>query len=193
MSESPAREVDHRWRVDELPPNVEVGHDVVIVGPKAFSRFFGEQERALVIGDRSIMDGVRFGVSPTGRLTVGTDCHFSDAVVLAEDRVTIGDRVMLGWNVTVADADFHPIDLEARRRDAEACSPLGHPLGRPKAVHRPVSIGDDCWIGPNAVVLKGVSIGAGCFVEPGSVVTADVPPNSRVLGNPARVIGEAGP
>jgi len=184
------REVDHRWRLDELPDNVEIGSDVVITGAKAFARFFGERPTSLRIGDRSIMDGVRFGVSPHGRLRIGCDCTFSDAILLAEESVTIGDRVMLGWNTTVADSDFHPVEPTARRLDAEAISPLGDERRRPPVMSRPVVIGSDTWIGPNAVVLKGVEIGPGCFVEPGSVVVNDVPARRRVLGNPAAVVDE---
>jgi acetyltransferase-like isoleucine patch superfamily enzyme len=40
------------------------------------------------------------------------------------------------------------------------------------------------------MVFKGVHVGAGSFVEPGSVLTTDVPPRSRVLGNPAQIIGQ---
>lgn len=184
------REVDHRWLLDELPPNVEIASDVVIAGAKAFSRFFGEHPGALRIGDRSVMDGVRFGVGPGGQLTIGTDCRFSDAVVIAEASVTIGDRVMLGWNTTVADSDFHPIEPTARRLDAEACSPLGGKLARPATTPRPVIVGSDTWIGPNSVVLKGVEIGPGCFIEPGSVVLSDVPSRCRVIGNPAVIVEE---
>lgn len=182
------REVDHRWHIDEIPINVELGADVLLTGSKAFSRFFGEQPNALRIGERSIMDGVRFGVGPRGRIAIGSDCCFSEAVLLAEDEVRIGDRVTLGWNTTVADSDFHPVEPSARRRDAEACSPLGDEEARPLRVPRPVSIGDDTWVGPNAAILKGVEIGSGCFIEPGSVVTNDVPDRRRVMGNPAVVI-----
>ncbi|MGE5418076.1 MAG: CatB-related O-acetyltransferase [Acidobacteriota bacterium] len=48
-------------------------------------------------------------------------------------------------------------------------------------------IGNDVWIGANAVVLKGVKIGDGAIVGAGSVVTKDVPPYAIVLGSPARV------
>ena len=182
------REVDHRWRIDEMPANVEIGADVVLTGSKAFARFFGEHSGALRVGDRSIMDGVRFGVGPSGKITIGSDCRFSDAVILAEEAVTIGDRVMLGWNTTVADADFHPVEPSARRLDAEAVSPLGDQRERPSTAPRPVTIGSDTWVGPNAVILKGVEIGEGCFIEPGSVVTDDIPARRRVLGNPAVVV-----
>jgi acetyltransferase-like isoleucine patch superfamily enzyme len=55
---------------------------------------------------------------------------------------------------------------------------------------RPVIIEDGVWIGPNATILKGVRISAGAFIEPGALIVRDVPPRARMLGNPARAIGE---
>ncbi|TYL92030.1 serine acetyltransferase [Bradyrhizobium rifense] len=49
-------------------------------------------------------------------------------------------------------------------------------------------IGDDVWIGPHAIILGGVRIGCGAIVGAGSVVTKDVPANSAVAGNPAKVL-----
>ncbi|WFU79138.1 serine acetyltransferase [Bradyrhizobium sp. CIAT3101] len=49
-------------------------------------------------------------------------------------------------------------------------------------------IGDDVWIGPQAIVLGGVKIGSGAIIGAGSVVTKDVPPHSVVAGNPARIL-----
>ena len=53
---------------------------------------------------------------------------------------------------------------------------------------KPITIGNDCWIGGNAIICPGVSIGDGCTVGAGSVVTKDIPANSLAVGNPARVI-----
>lgn len=49
-------------------------------------------------------------------------------------------------------------------------------------------VGERCFIGARAIVMPGVRVGDGCVVGAGSVVTRDVPPNSIVAGNPARVV-----
>ena len=53
-----------------------------------------------------------------------------------------------------------------------------------------VTIGDDCWIGANAIICSGVTIGEGCVIGAGSVVVKDIPPHSFAAGNPCRVIRE---
>ncbi len=58
----------------------------------------------------------------------------------------------------------------------------------PDGTVRPVRIGSRCFIGGGAVILPGVTIGERCLIGAGSVVFEDVPPNSIVAGNPARVL-----
>jgi acetyltransferase-like isoleucine patch superfamily enzyme len=111
---------------------------------------------------------------------------------LCEAELTIGSYVVIGWNATIADSDFHPLEPALRIADAIACSPLGQGRPRPPLAGRPIFIEDDVWIGPNATILKGVRVGRGALIEAGAVVTRDVPPRARVLGNPAQVIGEVG-
>jgi len=55
--------------------------------------------------------------------------------------------------------------------------------------NQPVKIGDDCWIGVNAVIMGGVSVGNGAIIGAGAIVTRDVPAYSIAAGVPARVIG----
>jgi acetyltransferase-like isoleucine patch superfamily enzyme len=55
-----------------------------------------------------------------------------------------------------------------------------------------VTIGEDCWLGTNVVVLPGVTIGRGAVIGAGAVVTSDVPEFAVALGIPARVVGERG-
>ncbi|AMJ64950.1 sugar O-acetyltransferase [Hymenobacter sp. PAMC 26628] len=103
----------------------------------------------------------------------GSNVYFNvNCVVLDVAKVTIGSNVMFGPGVQLY-AATHPLDAVVRRT-----LELG----------RPVTIGDDCWIGGGAIICPGVSIGAGCVIGAGSVVTKDVPAYSLAVGNPARVI-----
>ncbi len=179
-----------RWTDGDLPANVLLGPNTDLTGPHIFRQFRSRVVPALIIGANCTMDNVHFALGKEGRVEIGDYCYFTNAMLLCELDLRIGNYVVLGWNTAIADTDFHPIAPAERIADAIACSPLGRGRPRPEIVRRPVVIGDDVWIGPNATILKGVHIGSGSFIEPGALVTRDVPPRARVLGNPARVVGE---
>lgn len=173
----------------QLPENVVAGTNTAISGDIAFKRFLSRQQPGLLLGAHCTMDGVQFAVGERGRIDIGDFCYFTNVVLLCELSVRIGSYVVVGWNTTIADTDFHPLAPALRIADAIACSPLAAGRPRPEVTQRAVTIEDDVWIGPQATILKGVRIGAGSFVEPGALITRDVPPRSRVAGNPASVIG----
>lgn len=176
----------------DLPANVRVGVNTLIAGAYAFKRFRSRLKEALVIGSHCTLDGAHFALGEEGRVEIGDYCYLTNAVLLCEQELRIGSYVVIGWNATIADTDFHPLAPAARIADAFACSPLGKGRPRPAIARRPVIIEDDVWIGPNATILKGVHVGAGALVEAGALVTRDVPPGMRVVGNPAVVIGKVG-
>jgi acetyltransferase-like isoleucine patch superfamily enzyme len=180
------------WQDGPLPERARVGPGTVITGDHAFRRFRSGRDPALVVGRDCSLDQVQFSYGLDGYIEIGDLCVFSNAIFMCEQEIRVGDRVVLGWNTYIADSDFHPVDGLARIQDTIACSPPGaaRDLPRPEVHHDPVVIGDDVWVGPACTILKGVHIGDGAFVEPGSVVTADVAPRARVMGNPARVVGE---
>jgi len=182
-----------RWADGMLPAGVSLGGGTLVKGDFAFKRFLSRLPDGLVIGCGCTMDGARFAIGENGRVSIGDHCYFTNAVLLCERELRIGNFVMIGWNVTIADTDFHPISPAQRLVDAEACSPLGKGRPRPPIASHPVVIEDDVYIGPAATILKGLTIGAGAWIEPGAVVTADVPAGARVLGNPARIVGAAEP
>ena len=88
--------------------------------------------------------------------------------------VTVGRDCQIGWDAIITDSDQH-----ARAGLGEAT--------------RPVVLGDRVWVGARAVILKGVTVGDGAVIAAGSVVTRDVPANTLVAGQPARVVRELPP
>ncbi|HTL60860.1 MAG TPA: acyltransferase [Nitrospira sp.] len=193
-----SRTAEHQslcWTPDQLPPNVRMGANSVITGnylpgDHPFKRFRSRRQPAIVIGEGCMLNGLYFNMGEEARIEIGNYCHISEAFLLSELQIQIGNYVMVGWHTTLTDADFHPVSPDDRILDAIACSPLAHGQPRTGFARKPVIIEDDVWIGPNVTILKGVRIGEGAFIEPGSVVVRDVPPHARVLGNPAQVIGE---
>lgn len=99
-------------------------------------------------------------------------CNF-DCLFLDSAPIRIGDNVMLGPGVHIY-TPCHPLDAATRNSGMEFA--------------KAVNIGNDVWIGGRAVICPGVNIGNGAVVGAGAVVTKDVPPNTVVAGNPARVI-----
>jgi acetyltransferase-like isoleucine patch superfamily enzyme len=180
-----------RWEGGDLPDRVRLGRGTVVTGGDVFKRLRSRRDPALVIGANCVMDLTQFSYGLDGYIEVGDSCIFSNAVFMSELEILVGARVIIGWNSYVADSDFHPLAPLARIADTIACSPIGaaQDLPRPDVPCAPVVIEDDVWIGPACTILKGVRIGTGAFVEPGSLVSVDVPPRSRVMGNPGRVVG----
>lgn len=68
----------------------------------------------------------------------------------------------------------HPLDVDSRNRGLEYA--------------RPITIGDNVWVGAQVCVLPGVTIGDNCVIGAGSVVTHDIPAGSVAVGNPCRVL-----
>jgi acetyltransferase-like isoleucine patch superfamily enzyme len=178
------------WTSGILPSNCVIGLNTIITGDHAFKRFLSSRGDALSIGSHCTLDGVHFAVGGDGRVQIGDYCYFTNAVLLCELELRIGSYVVIGWNASIADSDFHPIAPAQRIADAIACSPLSGGRKRPEILRRPVIIEDDVWIGPNATILKGVRVGAGAFIEAGALITQDVPSRARVMGNPATIVGE---
>ena len=87
--------------------------------------------------------------------------------------IEIGDDVQIGPCVQLYTAQ-HPLDADVRRSGLESA--------------RPIRIGSDVWIGGGVVVLPGVTIGDRSVVGAGSVIVRHVPPDSLVVGNPARIV-----
>lgn len=182
-------EITGDWDYTTLPPNVRLGAGCWIENKASFRRFRSRRSPGVVLGDRvRVFNYSGFSVEPDGLVEVGDDATLVGAMFWCAGRITLGRRVVVSYNVVIADSDFHPRDPVERRRDAAAIAPGGDPSTRPAVVSRPVVIGDDVEIGIGAIILKGTRIGNGARVAAGAVVTGEVPAGATVAGNPARVV-----
>ena len=177
------------WDYSELPMNVRIGDGCYLERRQSFRRFRSTRDLGLRLGSNvMVYTWTEFTVEPTGQIEVGNDSILVGAIFMCAESIRVGQRVIISYNVTVADSDFHPLDPDARRLDALANTPYGDRSQRPPVVTRPVVIEDDVWIGIGAILLKGVRIGQGAHIGAGSVVTKDVPAGVHVAGNPARLV-----
>ncbi|MGX7196831.1 chorismate mutase [Enterococcus olivae] len=107
-------------------------------------------------------------------ISVGKNFYANyDCVLLDICPITFGDNCMLAPNVQIYTAS-HPL----------------HPVKRNSGLEdgSPVTIGDNAWIGGNAVIIPGVTLGDNVVVGAGSVVTKSFPDNVVIAGNPAQII-----
>ncbi|MBD8346451.1 maltose acetyltransferase domain-containing protein [Dysgonomonas sp. HGC4] len=121
-------------------------------------------------------------IEPTFRCDYGYNIHVGenfyanfDCVFLDVCTITIGDNCLIAPGVHIYTAT-HPLDTAERIAAVE--------------MGKPVSIGNNVWLGGRSVINPGVTIGDNVVVASGAVVTKDVPSNVLVGGNPARIIKE---
>ncbi|MBR5325629.1 MAG: acyltransferase [Prevotella sp.] len=132
--------------------------------------------RKFSLGDYSVIESFACINNAVGDVVIGdhTRIGLHNTVI---GPVKIGNHVNLAQGITIT-ALNHNFKNADKRIDEQGISTA------------PVTIGDDIWIGANAVVLPGVTIGDHSVVAAGAVVTKDVPPRSLVAGVPARIINQ---
>jgi maltose O-acetyltransferase len=140
----------------------------------------------LVIGNSNT-----FGWSPATRLgngeillqprsleaeiVIGNGNAFNNNVsLICMGKISMGDNCLIGDQVLIYDCDWHEIDPLHRNRSV---GPI-----------RPVTIGNNVWLGSRVMVLKGVTIGDNSVIAAASVVTKPIPANCLAVGNPAQII-----
>jgi maltose O-acetyltransferase len=138
------------------------------------------EERRRILGELFASVGADTAIRPPLYVDYGTHISFGarcfanyGLVALDVCPITIGDDVQIGPNVQLL-TPTHPVEPGPRRDKWEA--------------GRPITIGNNVWLGGGAIVLAGVSIGDNTIVGAGAVVTKDLPADVVAVGNPARVV-----
>ena len=130
--------------------------------------------RRFFLGNHSIIESYSCINNAVGDVVIGdyTRIGIHNTII---GPVCIGSHVNLAQGITVT-ALNHNFEDKEKRIDEQGITT------------KPIIIGDDVWIGANAVILPGVTIGKHCVVAAGAVVTKDVPDNTIVGGVPAKEI-----
>jgi maltose O-acetyltransferase len=126
------------------------------------------------IGDDEIIINQPFRCDYGRQISVGKRFFANfNFTVLDEARVTIGDDCFIGPSVSIYTACHSTDPVERNTRQEWA---------------RPVTIGNNVWIGGSVTILPGVTIGDNVSIGAGSVVVHDIPSNTVAVGNPCKVI-----
>ena len=130
--------------------------------------------RTFSLGDHSVVESFSCINNAVGDVVIGdhTRIGLHNTII---GPVTIGQHVNLAQGIVVT-ALNHNYSIPDQRIDQQGVTTAA------------VTIGNDCWIGANAVILPGVTIGEHSVVAAGAVVTKDVPSHSLVAGVPAKII-----
>lgn len=143
---------------------------------------YQESDRKKILDDLFKQSGKKIHIEPPfhtdyGCNTVIGENFYSnyDCIILDIANVKIGDNVMFGPRVGLYTAG-HPIDAVIRNEYYE--------------YGKPITIGNNVWVGGNVVVNPGVTIGDNVVIGSGAVVTKDIPSNVIAVGNPCKVLRE---
>ena len=112
-------------------------------------------------------------LAPGADLFMGRNSGLSGSVICAGKSVRIGDGTIIGAGAMIIDNDFHLLNEDRGW------------VNEYQQNARPISIGNQVFIGARAIILKGVTIGDRAVIGAGAVVTRDVPPMHLAGGNPA--------
>jgi len=177
-----SRYLDHDWFPDSLPDNVELGDRTWLYSTYAFRHYQSRRPVGLRTGsDTGLYNGTFFDLGPDGEVSIGDYCTLVGAIICSNGRVEIGDYTFIAHEVVIADsfASFpHAQSLAGPRAAASPSLP----------VNAQILIGENVWIGARAILLSGAIIGAGAIVGAAAVVNFEVPANTVVAGNPARIV-----
>jgi len=168
----------------QLYNSSKYGNNIILNGIPLF-KFYGK----VIFGDNLIFNSLTqyntvgifkkcsIFVAPNAILKIGNNTGFSGVSIHCEKEILIGSYCNIGGNVCIWDTDFHSLDYLNRRK-----------LIISDVKSKEIIIGDDVFIGANAIILKGVRIGDRAIIGAGSIITSDIPDEEIWAGNPAKFI-----
>lgn len=154
---------DKCWKYNQLSPNDRTGQQAIL------EELIGKMGKEAVFTPPFWCD---YGYN----ITVGDYFYANHNLVIQDGaKVTFGDHVFIAPNCCFTTAE-HPTDPEQRKSGLE--------------IAKPITVGNNVWIGAGSTLLAGVTIGDNTVIGAGSVVTKSIPANVVAVGVPCRVLRE---
>ncbi len=163
------------WRLNYLIKEQQTLFPGRIVFKKAFFSkppefSFDLSQSKLIINDNTAVRGdVSFSFNEGGIIEIGSGCFFNNnCSINSLSKITIGDNCLFGEGVKIYDHNHEFKKSNILIKDQ------GYSMA-------PISIGSNCWIGSNVMILKGVTIGDNSVIGGGSIIFKNVPANTVVV------------
>ena len=189
MNENTGRRLVEDWYDGVIPDNVVFDSSNYLETSYAFRPFRSRQERALTLGrGAAIYGNTTFDLGPRARAEIGAFTMLNGVEIICDEAIQIGDFGLISWNVVLMDNYRAPRSVTKRRCYLDALLRNDERALELQEHARPITIGENVWIGHDSVVLPGVTIGPGSIVGARSVVYESIPAFGVAAGNPARVI-----
>ena len=143
-----------------------------------------DKGKIVLQGSNYIGRSVEIGTS--GTIEIGYNASLQDRCIILGD-VEIGNYCTFAPNVYIS-SGRHYYNFKPNYYIKDQDEMVANDNALSKAHSKKVTIGDDCWLGINSVIMSGITIGRGCVIGANSVVTKDLEPFSVVAGSPAKLI-----
>lgn len=107
-------------------------------------------------------------------IIIGDNCRINGAYIHAKKKIIIGDNCIMASGISILDSNGHQVVSQNRTLGSDSAEPI--------------IIGNNVWVGINAIILKGTEIGDNCIISAGSVCKGVFPKNCIISGNPATIV-----
>lgn len=173
--------------------NIHFGKNIRILGKLPYFKLFSGSK--LKISDNVVLNSdfensntalstrCKFVLGYTGRIEIGENTMLNGCSITAYKNVVIGKNCQIASFTLISDTDFHPVDPYEREKQVTRKKYNLDTVNK-----KDVIIGDNVWIGWNAIILKGSIIGNNSIVAAGSIVLGEFPENVVIAGNPAKIV-----
>jgi|SRR5690554_7993321 len=153
----------------DIKTQIQVGKNELVIGNNVYLRSESRGYHAgMPFSTTILLDG------KNSTCVIGDNCRINGAYIHAQENINIGKNTVIAAGVNIIDCNGH--ELNSTNRTIGRDIPSG------------IEIGNNVWIGLNAIVLKGSVIGDNSVIAAGSVVKGSFPKNVLLQGNPAQII-----